>query len=315
MIELPDEIEKVKEKMFVDREEHEPIDNPNKHIKIGILSTTTNPMINRNNSQTGTTSMMYEGEARVVVPAQKWKGIEQSKIVKMARDMDLMPDAYRRNMIEANSGLLNPVSFLFGDTVTTNENGSLRGRINYDWAYSLEPVKDITRRIQHNTLDEDGTIKKNDEGNVASSAIFKTKYVIPDVKFIRFVSLENVTKDMFMMYVLGLLNTHSYGARKTIIGNNMNNEIVAIGYGDVEGDVSSHSVMKKLWKTENKEEIGFKETIRKRMRDAYGEERTITDIDSLLEKVENYNEDISPLKKELEETKSWLEEGLPFEGN
>ncbi len=113
MIDLPSDMEEVKEEMCVDTEKNDPEDNPNKHIKIGILSTTTNPMINRNNSQTGTTSMMFDGKARVVVPAQKWKGIEQSKIVKMAREMGIMPESYKRNMIEANSGLVNPVSFLF----------------------------------------------------------------------------------------------------------------------------------------------------------------------------------------------------------
>ncbi len=304
------------EEIFLDPEQKSLTDNPAKHIKLGIVSTTENVLINRNNSPTGTTSHVLEDEPRVMVPAQKWKGVEQSNMVKIARELDLMPDSYQQNAIKGNEGLLNPVSVIFGDTVTAgDDSGQIRGRVNYDWSYSYEPLAMVTKRIQHNTLSEDGTILKdeNDPTTPASSALHKTQYVIPGTQFIRFNSLENTTPELFLFYISGLISTHSYGARKKIVGDNIQNEIVAISWGQTERAISSYSVLRELWQ-EEEDNKDLREKVINSMEEAYGKDQTIKgeDVRKIVELCDDLLVDEKKLKNLLEPVQEWIEESLPY---
>lgn len=307
--------ETIPEEVFLDPDEASLTDNPAKHIKLGILSTTTNVLINRNNSPTGVTSHILADKPRVMVPAQKWKGCEQSNTVKLAREMNLLPDSYQQNLISSTSGLLNPVSVIFGDSVTAGDQpGQVRARINYDWAYSYEPVAAVTKRLQHNTLEEDGTIRKGeDRVTPAAEALHRVQYVMPGTAFIRFVSLENITPELFLFYIAGLLSTHSYGARKKIVGDNIENQIVAISWGSSEQPVSSYSVLQEYWPTGQKE-IDHREAIENAMAEAYGDERTITgdDIEPLIQQARHLLANLDDLEGLLSSLQAWIEESWHF---
>jgi len=313
-------VEKTKEivpdEVFLDPEKHSlKEDNLNRHIKIAIVSETKNVFINRNNSPKTTTSHVIDDEARVMVPGQKWKGKEQSKMVQIARELDIMPEAYKQNQIEDDTGLLNPVSIIFGDSVTADNQGSnTRGRINYDWSYSYKPVRQITKKIQHNTLEEDGTIKKDesDPTSVASSALHKTQYVIPGVKFVRFNTLTNVSAELFLFYLVGVMSTHAYGARTSIACDNMKNDIVAISFGDAEQPVSAYSLLEEYWE-DGEEPGGYKEVATDRMSTAYGPEKTLTgdELEELLNVVRELMRDNESLKEMLEGIDDWIKDSYP----
>jgi len=308
-------LEIIDEEVFLDPDNQNLTDNPAKHIKLAIVSTTKNVFINRNNSPTGTTSHVLNGEPRVMVPAQKWKGVEQSNMVKIARELDLMPESYQQNAIEGNDGLLNPVSAIFGDTVTAgDDNGQVRGRVNYDWSFSYEPLAKVTKRIQHNTLEEDGTILKEEEDPTtpASSALHKTQYVVPDTQFIRFNSLENIPPELFLFYVGGLMSTHSYGARKKIVGDNIQNDIVAISWGQTEKALSSYTVLEDLW--EDGQDRDIKQAVISAMEEAYGENQTIKgdDVNKITALSENLLKNHDKLKNLLVPMQDWIKNSWPY---
>ncbi len=313
---IKDIFELIPKEAFLDKNEHSYTDNLAKHIRLGIVSETTNVFINRNNSPKGVTSYTFANKPRVMVPATKWKGAEQSNMVKLAREMDILPDGYQQNMIKNGQGLINPVSAIYGDTVTEDSSGAqLKGRVNYDWAFSHEPVGKISRRMQHNTLSEDGSIKKSEEGStqVASSAIYNTQYVVPGVKFIRFISLENVTPEMFIFYLTNLLNTHRYGARTTITGDNMNNKLITVSWGQTEEPMSSYSVLKEIW-DEGTEEINHEEMVEEKTLELYGKDNTIYGgrIEDIKDISRGLLNDMDEMKEMLEPINDWLYESLDY---
>lgn len=307
--------EVIPKEAFLDPEKMNLYDNPAKHVKVGIVSETTNVFINRNNSATSTTSYIIEGKPRVMVPAQKWKGCEQSNFVKLAREMNLLPESYRQNMIASKDGLLNPVTAIFGDTVTaSSEGGQVRGRVAYDWAYSLEPVAKVTKRLQHNTLDEDGTIKKaEDQVTPAPEALHRVQYIVPGISFMRFISLDNMPPHYFLFYLAGVLSTHSYGARKKIVGDNIKNKLIAVSWGNSEQPLSSYSVLKEYWH-KDLEEIAFEEVAKDAMMKAYGTAHTIfgTDVAKLTDISHELIANLDQLRNLLYPLQEWIEESWPF---
>ncbi|MGP6206920.1 type I-D CRISPR-associated protein Cas7/Csc2 [Cuniculiplasma sp. SKW3] len=225
-------------------------------IKIGIISETTGFFINRNNESTELTSENFLDEERLVVPASKWRGAERSYLLSELRKLDgVIPGDYSRNMVERKGLLKNPASLVYGDSSTgkTAEAAGIASRVFYDWAYSYEPLSDITIRLLHNSLSDSGAILQEDAGKVKSNAIYNTPYVKPGVKLIRFISLENVSVEMFTLVVMAIIGTTRYGARTAILGDNMSNRIVGIGFSKMETPVSSYTVMKKAWESKKYE--------------------------------------------------------------
>jgi len=299
----------IDEDAFVDPDETNMVANPAKTIKIAILSKTTNVFLNRNNSNDAVTAHEVNDKMRAYVPAQKWKGAEQSKAIKMARELDLLPPEYSQNQIAGSRGLINPVSALFGDTVTASDGkGQIRGRINYGWSHSIEPLAEVTKKVQHNTLQEDGTILKDDEGNTKPEAIHSTKYILPGVDFVRFITLENVPPQLFVFYLCALKNTHRYGGRTSITGDNMQNKIIAIGYGMYEAPITNYTVLKDI----DGKNVDPSEYVEKAMEEYY-EDKCLSEkaLEKINDIVKNMMQDEKEMKNMLEPISEWVEESFP----
>jgi len=225
-------------------------------VKIGIVSRTTSYLIVRNNEPTETTSEEFYGEERVVIPGNKWRGAERSYILSQMRSVDgAIPRNYERNAVVIKSVLRNPVSLIFGDSSTgTGKNAtSIASRNYYDWAYSFQPVFKITERLTHNSLSDTGTILHETSGSVKSNAIYETQYIKPGCEFLRFVTMENISKEMLAIQLMAIIYTTRYGARTAILGDNVSNDIIGIGFSKGDKPISSYTVMKKCWETGNYE--------------------------------------------------------------
>lgn len=219
-------------------------------LKIGIVSETTGFFINRNNEATEITSEEFLNEERLVVPASKWRGAERSYLLSELRKVKgIIPSDYSRNMVTRKNLLKNPSSLIYGDSSTGSgtEAAGIASRVFYDWAYSFEPVPEISVRLTHNSLSDDGTILHEEKGNVKSNAIFNSPYIKPGVKLVRYISVENSSIEMLALVIMAITGTTRYGARTAILGDNMKNKIVAIGYSKREPAVSSFLTVKKSW--------------------------------------------------------------------
>lgn len=249
-------------------------------LKIGIVSTTIGYFINRNNEATEITSEEFFGENRVVVPASKWRGAERSYILSILRKGGQIPAEYSRNMVRKKEYLQNPASMLWGDSSTgkSDEAAGISSRSFYDWAYSYESVADISLNLQHNSLGEDGSILKDDEGKVSSSALHNVNYIRPGAQFVRYVTLENVSPEMLIMQLMALLGTTRYGARTSVLGDNMKNELVAIAGSKGERPVSSYSSMVKAWNSDTYDPYGL---IQDTMKENYREVMVGEDLTGL----------------------------------
>ncbi len=255
-------------------------------VKIGVVSETTGFFINRNNESTELTSENFWEEERLVVPASKWRGAERSYLLSELRKVEgVIPTDYSRNMVERKGLLKNPLSLIYGDSSTGKslEAAGIASRVFYDWSYSYEPLSDITVRLLHNSLSDSGAILQKDEGSVKSNALYNTPYVKPGVKLIRFISLENVSIEMFALVMMAIVGTTRYGARTAILGDNMTNKVVSIGISKMETPVSSYTVMKNAWDSKKYEPEA---DILKAMKDAYGENLIYGDkINDLIGKI------------------------------
>jgi len=250
-------LEKVFEKGLIARriEEIDLGKNKGIFVKIGIVSETTSFLIIRNNDATETTSEEFFGQERVVVPGSKWRGAERTYALSLLRKYNgLVPQEYERNAIEKKELLIrNPLSALYGDSSigSGSEATSIASRIYYDWSYSFEPLGVITERFTHNTLSESGTILMEEQGKTASNALYNTQYIKPGVKFVRFVTLENVSKELLDLAILTIMGTRRYGARTAIVGENIYNNIIAIGFSKGDKPLTSYTLLSNAWSTNN----------------------------------------------------------------
>ncbi|MHB1812310.1 MAG: type I-D CRISPR-associated protein Cas7/Csc2 [Thermoplasmataceae archaeon] len=226
------------------------------YIKIGIVSETTGFFICRNNEATEITSEEFENEERVLVPAQKWRGAERSYLLSELRKVGgLIPTDYKRNMVKEKIFLKSPSSLIFGDTSigSGNEMASIASRTFYDWAYGYEPLGLVSTRQTHNSLSEEGTILHDEKGKTLPNAIYNIQYIKPGVKFIRYITMENSSIEMLQFQLMAILGTTRYGGRTAILGDNIKNKIVAIGFSKGDTTVSSFTTMKEAWKLEKYE--------------------------------------------------------------
>ena len=240
-------------------------------LKIGIVSETIGFLINRNNEATELTSENFQGSERLVVPAQKWRGPERSYLLSELRKAGgIIPEEYSRNMVVKKILLKNPSSLIFGDSSTGSgsEAAGMASRMFYDWSYSYEPLARISVRYLHNTLSEEGTILHEENGTTKSNAIYNVPYVRPGVKLIRYVSMENSSREMLLLALMAISGTTRYGARTAILGDNIRNNIVSIGFSKQETPVSSYSTLMKAWSSDSYDP---EKLVTEEMHNAYGE--------------------------------------------
>lgn len=282
----------IKKGLLVKTEDLDLKKNHGIYIKIGIVSETTGFLISRNNEATELTSENMCGDERCLVPAQKWRAAERSYLLSELRKVNgIIPADYSRNMNKTKAPLKNPTSLLFGDSSigSGDKMGSIASRSFYDWAYSFEPSGEISTRLTHNTLSEDGTILHDTKGNTESNAIYNIPYIKPGVKFIRFISLENCSLELLQLQIIALLGTTRYGARTAILGDNVKNHIVSIGFSKGEKPISSYSVLVKDWETSS---YNPENDVLQNMRGSYGEENIL------------YGEELNSFLKETWKIKS-----------
>lgn len=233
-------------------------DNRIGHIKLALIRETTNPMIIRSTDPEATVTLVTpENRELVEIPPRKLKSREKLLGLMICREFGVVDPSVRYNSIEAREHLNNPNSVLFGDTVTKEQEAAgLASRVIYDWAYSIRDVKDLTEKLQHNSMGEDGTILKDDKDptKVASRALHMTEYILPRTFFPHFITVDNVTPELFLHLLFCIINQRRYGAQTTTNATNMENHVVAVGFTDFEKPINSY-VISKVWREEKKEEL------------------------------------------------------------
>jgi CRISPR-associated protein Csc2 len=235
------------------------------HIKLALVRETTNPLIIRSTDSEATITIgSVDGRDLVEIPPRKLKSREKLLGLMICREFELLgkmdkdgkrvdAENVRYNSFEGAEYLNNPNSVLFGDTSTkSGDTAGLVSRAVYDWAYSLRDVKDITDKLQHNALSEAGTMIDEKTGEMRQS-LYSTEYILPGTFFPHFITVDNISPELFVHLLSCVLNQHRYGAQTTTNANNMNNHLVAIGVADFEKPITSYTVSK-AWFEINKDQ-------------------------------------------------------------
>lgn len=240
-------------------------------IKIALLREVVNPIIIRSNFADETITFKINEEKDLVeIPARKLKSKEKLRGLKICREMKVVDECVRYNLIKGSKYLNNPNSILFGDSTTESGDAvGLTSRVIYDWAYSIRDVNEIIDTFQHNALNESGTMHDEDTGNHRTS-LFQVQYVMPKTYFPHFLTLESVTPELLVHLLSSVIYETRYGAQSTTLGANMVNHIVGIGFSKFEAPLNSFSIADN-W---NDEEVNFesvKSAINKAMKAYYGD--------------------------------------------
>ncbi len=241
---------------FVDKKNglHDLRENTIGHIKLALVRETTNPIIIRSTDSEATITMIsIDGRELVEIPPRKLKSREKLLGLMICREFGVLGkldaqgkrvdgEDVRYNSFEGAEYLNNPNSVVFGDTSTkAGDTAGLVSRAIYDWAYSLRDVKDITDKLQHNALSEAGTMIDEKTGEMRQS-LYSTEYVLPNTFFPHFITVDNISPELFVHLLSCVLNQHRYGAQTTTNANNMTNHVVAIGVAPFEKPITSYTV-------------------------------------------------------------------------
>ncbi len=252
----------IPEKYFVDHLKKNTLGN----IKIAIAREIIGNAIIRSNYPDETTTFKLSPMKDVVeVPARKLKSREKLLGLKVCRQFDAVDSSLRYNVIKKSEHLANPNSILFGDSVTESGDAiALSSRAIYDWAYSIRDVNEITGTLQHNALSEGGTMWNEEEGKLRQS-LFQVQYVKPGTILPHFITVENVTPELFLHLMICVLHESRYFAQSTTTSAaNMKNHIVGVGFGDFEQPINSYTLASG-WKADREVSL---ETVTSTMRQA-----------------------------------------------
>lgn len=276
-------------------------------IKLAFLREVTGNLIIRNNYADETTIFRLSNEREVVeIPARKLKSKEKLLGLKICRQYDVIDESVRYNVINSSEMLANPNSVLFGDTVTKeNEAVGLKSRAIYDWAYSIRDVSQITGTLQHNALSEGGTMWNEEEGKLRQS-LFQVQYVKPGTLFPHFITVENVSAELFVHLLSCVLYQNNYGAQDSTSGANLRNHLIGVGFSRFEQPVNSYLIAKnweveeiklndkveKVLKTVDNKSVS--DVITKTMTEAYG--KGFVSGDKLMDLIRKLHEDDVELK-------------------
>lgn len=271
------------------------------HVKLALVREVVNPLIIRSTDMEATITLVTADEREIVeIPPRKLKSREKLLGLMLCREFEVVNKDVRYNVFEGAEMLNNPNSALFGDTSTkSGDTAGLTSRAIYDWAYSLRDVKDITEKLQHNALSEAGTMIDETTGEMRQS-LYSTEYILPGTVFPHFITVDNITPELFIHLLSSVLNQHRYGAQTTTNANNMINHIVAIGFADFEKPINSYTVSK-AW---NKSKIPDKQTvtdfIKTEMEAHYTKTGLVEKLDELVKWLDGlWKEKDKPLLKEI----------------
>ena len=242
-------------------------------IKLAILREVTGNLIIRSNYPDETITFKFSDKKDLVeIPARKLKSREKLLGLKTCREFGVVDETLRYNVIKKSEHLANPNSILFGDSVTEqNDAVGLSSRVIYDWAYSIRDVSDITATLQHNALSEGGTMWDEEDGGLRQS-LFQVQYIKPNTFFPHFITLENVTPELFVHLLICVMYESRYGAQSTTLSsNNVKNHILGVGFSRFEQPINSFTISKE-WKDGEAVTLeNVKNVINVKMKAAYGE--------------------------------------------
>lgn len=315
-------IENFRKKMYEFVPEKYFVDNLNENkigaIKVALLRKTINPFIDRSTDSEETITFKIDDKREVIeVPARKFKSKEKLLGLKICREFEAVDSSVRYNMIEDKSHLSNPNSLVFGDSVTkagAAESVGLPSRAIYDWGYSIRDFEEITQKLQHNALSEEGTMYEGKTGELRQS-LFRTRYVLPNTFIPFFISVDNLTPELFVHLLFTIVYEKRYGAQTTTDGANFDNEIIAIGYSDFEQPVNSF-IISKEWSSNAVTEQTVKEAINAKMNNLYPKSlinnqtnKKITDLTKFIDDTWANKELLKELyKKASDDVKSYLQQ-------
>lgn len=247
-------------------------DNTLGSIKLALLREVKGNMIIRSNYPDETITFKATEDKDVVeVPARKLKSREKLMGLKICREFEVVDEQVRYNVIKKSTQLANPNSILFGDSVTESGDAvGLTSRAIYDWAYSLRDVSEITATLQHNALSEGGTMHNEDTGKLRQS-LFQVQYVKPATFFPHFITVENVTPELFIHLLACVLFENHYGAQSTTQSANVQNHLVGIGFNLFEAPLNSFS-LSQSWNGQDVNFANVQAAMREAMQAAYGKD-------------------------------------------
>jgi len=238
-------------------------------IKIAILREVTGNLIIRSNYPDETITFKASDKKDVVeIPARKLKSKEKLLGLKMCRQFNVVDKELRYNVITNSKQLANPNSILYGDSVTVSgDSVGITSRAIYDWAYSIRDVSEIIARLQHNALSEGGTMWNEEEGKLRQS-LFQVQYVKPATYFPHFITVENITPELFIHLLACIIYENRYGAQSTTLGANIQNHILGVGLARFEKPINSF-IISKNWGDKEVSLEQVKTTINAKMTTAY----------------------------------------------
>lgn len=274
------------------------------HIKLALVREVVNPLIIRSTDMEATITLVTaDGREIVEIPPRKLKSREKLLGLMLCREFEVVNEDVRYNVFEGAEMLNNPNSALFGDTSTkSGDTAGLTSRAIYDWAYSLRDVKDITDKLQHNALSEAGTMIDETTGEMRQS-LYSTEYILPGTFFPHFITVDNITPELFIHLLSCVLNQRRYGAQTTTNANNMINYLVAIGFADFEKPINSYTVSK-TWNGDTKKDAptldSVKTFVSEQMKEHYTEEGLLNKLDELVKWLDSlWKENDKPSLKEI----------------
>lgn len=275
------------------------------HIKIALIREVINPLIIRSTDMEATITLVTtDGRELVEIPPRKLKSREKLLGLMLCREFEVVNENVRYNVFEGAEMLNNPNSALFGDTSTkAGDTAGLTSRAIFDWAYSLRDVKDITDKLQHNALSEAGTMIDEATGEMRQS-LYSTEYILPGTFFPHFITVDNITPELFIHLLSCVLNQHRYGAQTTTNANNMINHLVAIGFADFEKPINSYTISKGWNECSEKDKTPTLKSVEfficSEMKKYYTDDGLIKNFDKLVKWFDDlWKENDKPLLREI----------------
>lgn len=274
------------------------------HIKLALVREVVNPLIIRSTDMEATITLVTaDGREIIEIPPRKLKSREKLLGLMLCREFGVVNENVRYNVFEGAEMLNNPNSALFGDTSTkAGDTAGLTSRAIYDWAYSLRDVKDITEKLQHNALSEAGTMieEAGEKAGELRQSLYSTEYILPGTLFPHFITVDNITPELFIHLLSCVLNQHRYGAQTTTNANNMVNHLVDIGFADFEKPINSYTVSKAWDKSKIHDMQMVTDFIKKEMKTHYTESGLVEKLDELVKWLDGlWKEKDKPSLKEI----------------
>jgi len=216
-------------------------------IKLCFVREVINPMVDRSDDSEDVISFRNSLDREVVtINSRKIKSKDKLFGLQLARNNEGTEKDSKYNEMPLVTNLANINSILYGDTAVGDGAAGLKARCYYDWAYSIRDISDITEVFQHNSITESGGIMATQDvgsqkkGQLRSNALFTTKYVLPNTYFPHFITMTDVTKDMFLHGLFSMLQSKAYGGQTTVQGSvTMQNHLVAIVVAKYEQPINS----------------------------------------------------------------------------